>query len=89
MSAAPKPADRYETTPDSGAWVFVADREAFDSGSIRGEWISLGSEDHAVLAQVAAAAGRPLDLEDLIVIDQIGVPSEMVDEDLFATTEAV
>jgi len=89
VSAAHNSWDRYETTPGSGAWVFVADRNAFDSGSIRGDWIPLGSEDHAVLAQVVAAAGRPLGLEDLIVIDQIGVPNEMVDEDLFATTEAV
>lgn len=89
MSPARNSWDRYETTPGIGAWVFVADRNAFDSGSIRGDWIPLGSEDHAALAQVAAAAGRPLDLDDLIVIDQIGVPNEMVDEDLFATTEAV
>jgi len=81
--------DHYEHMPEAGSWFYVTDQASIASGELVGAWVPVGSDDAEVLAAASQAAGRPLTMDDLVVIDQIGLGGEMVDEDFFAVQEAL
>lgn len=81
--------DRYEHTPQTGSWFYVTDQASIATGELLGAWVPVGSDDVEVLAAASRAAGRPLTMDDLVVIDQIGLGGEMVDDDCFAVQEAL
>lgn len=81
--------DHYEHMPETGSWFYVTAQASIATGDLLGAWVPVGTDDAEVLAAASRAAGRPLAMDDLIVIDQIGLGGEMVDEDCFAVQEAL
>lgn len=72
----------HDRVPDSGRWLFVVDRRAWDDGRETGVWVRGDVDpDQMGLLLPSVFADRPSRV-DLLVVDQLGF-DEMVDEDYF------
>jgi hypothetical protein len=70
----------YDAVPRDGPAIYVVAAETWDQGDVTGIWIELESPTDKVVELLSAVAGRALELDDLRVVDQVGVGKLMLDE---------
>jgi hypothetical protein len=69
--------DAYDAAPRDGPWMFVAVTEAWDRGEIRGAWVRAAATTNEVLDVMAATVGQRYEAEELAVVDQVGIKSQV------------
>jgi uncharacterized lipoprotein YddW (UPF0748 family) len=83
------PANSYDAVPRDGPAVFVADAAAWDRGEIRGVWVDAQTPPARVVQQLAEELGREVGLDELAVVDQVGLGAAALSEDYFSDEHAV
>jgi len=69
----------YDAVPRDGPHIFVVDAVAWDRGEFAGAWVPADANGGLVLRHLSGVLRREVDIEDLAVVDQVGVET-MVDE---------
>lgn len=73
----------WDGVPRDGPWVFVVDKAAWDRGEVIGTWLDPWTPPELVAKQLGELLGRSPQLDELAVVEQVGLGEEMVDEDWF------
>lgn len=65
--------EAYDAVPRDGPWLFVAVAEAWDRGEIRGAWVRASASSEEVVTVLLAATGHPVTVQELTIVDQVGI----------------
>lgn len=74
---------RYDAVPRDGPAVFVVEADSWDNGEIDGVWVNASVSPEEVAERFSQVTSRPVDFDQLVVVDQVGLGPQMVDEDWF------
>jgi hypothetical protein len=70
----------YDAVPRDGPALYVVLADTWDRGDVTGLWIRPDSPTECVVELLSSLTDRQLTLDDLRVVDQVGLGQAMVDE---------
>jgi hypothetical protein len=72
----------WDAVPRDGPAIFVVDRHAWERRDTDGVWVGTDESGFAIAARLTRQLGKPVAIENLVIVDQIGVGPAQLDEDL-------